>query len=159
MAAAVLADGTAAFPLLEDTLETAAARGYVRPILDLEEPARTLLQSSLSRRLRPAARTHARHLLDRFEVMDLASAHLPPPTPVSDAGGTTQLDILTDREQEVLAELCHGGTYKSIARSLYISPETVRTHLKHVYAKLGVKGKREAVGRARQMGLAGEGPT
>jgi LuxR family transcriptional regulator, maltose regulon positive regulatory protein len=157
MAGAVLADGSDAFPLLEDTMEAAAVRGYVRPIIDLGEPARALLQSSLSRRLRPAARIHARHLLDRFEARDLASAHPPAQAPVSAAGGTSQRDILTDREQEVLAELCHGGTYKSIARTLYISPETVRTHLKHVYAKLGVKKKREAIGRARQMGLAGDG--
>lgn len=48
---------------------------------------------------------------------------------------------LTDRESEIAALLLKGYTYKMIAGELFISENTVKTHLKNAYAKLGVKNK------------------
>ena len=42
-----------------------------------------------------------------------------------------------------------------IARALFISPNTLRTHTKHVFTKLGVTSRRAAVARARERGLLG----
>jgi DNA-binding CsgD family transcriptional regulator len=53
--------------------------------------------------------------------------------------GPVRTHTLTAREREVLALLIRGATYAQIAKALFISPETVRTHCKHIYAKLGVK--------------------
>jgi DNA-binding NarL/FixJ family response regulator len=55
---------------------------------------------------------------------------------------------LTQRETEVLGELCTGKSYKMIADVLFISEETVRRHLKSIYRKLEVHSKSEAVIRA-----------
>ncbi|MEM1321003.1 MAG: response regulator transcription factor [Bacteroidota bacterium] len=55
---------------------------------------------------------------------------------------------LTKREQEVLRLLCKGKSYKVIADSLYVSPNTVRFHLKNIYKKLQVNSKYEAVIKA-----------
>ncbi len=55
---------------------------------------------------------------------------------------------LTNRESEVLAELCNGSSYKMIADKLFISEETVRKHLKNIYRKLEVHSKSEAVAKA-----------
>ena len=44
-------------------------------------------------------------------------------------------------------------TTPEIARTLFISPNTLRTHTKHVFTKLGVSSRREAVARARERGL------
>lgn len=52
---------------------------------------------------------------------------------------------LSPRELEILALLCDGLTNKEIAIRLGISPETVRTHLGHIYEKLHVQGRTEAV--------------
>ena len=52
---------------------------------------------------------------------------------------------LTRREIEVLHLVTQGKTNKEIAAKLYISPLTVRTHLEHVYQKLGVGSRTEAV--------------
>jgi DNA-binding NarL/FixJ family response regulator len=52
---------------------------------------------------------------------------------------------LTNREQEVLALLAKGYRYKEIAETLFISPETVRGHLRHVYEKLHVRSRSEAI--------------
>lgn len=55
---------------------------------------------------------------------------------------------LTQRENEVLTELCKGKSYKMIADVLFISEETVRRHLKNIYKKLQVGSKSEAVAKA-----------
>ncbi|HUC86356.1 MAG TPA: response regulator transcription factor [Candidatus Acidoferrales bacterium] len=52
---------------------------------------------------------------------------------------------LSPRELEILALLCDGTTNKEIAVQLGISAETVRTHLGHIYEKLHVQGRTEAV--------------
>ncbi|HEV7783201.1 MAG TPA: response regulator transcription factor [Chitinophagaceae bacterium] len=55
---------------------------------------------------------------------------------------------LTPREKEVLACLVNGLNYKMIAARLFISYETVRSHIKHVYEKLHVASVTEAVNKA-----------
>ena len=55
---------------------------------------------------------------------------------------------LSDREDEVLGLLCHGLSNKDIGRALFISDVTVKVHLRHIYRKLGVKTRLEAVARA-----------
>ena len=64
-------------------------------------------------------------------------------------------DLLTGRERDVLAALAKGGSNQTIADSLFLAPETVKSHLSRVYAKLGVSGRNEAVARAVAMGLLG----
>jgi DNA-binding NarL/FixJ family response regulator len=60
---------------------------------------------------------------------------------------------LTKREKEVLDLLCKGKSYKVIADDLFISPDTVRYHLKNIYKKLQVNSKYEAVIKALKGGL------
>ncbi|MEE4237367.1 MAG: LuxR C-terminal-related transcriptional regulator, partial [Anderseniella sp.] len=60
---------------------------------------------------------------------------------------------LTAQERLVLAHLSRSGRYQDIADSLCISINTVRTHIRHIYAKLGVTRREEAVDRAIALGL------
>jgi DNA-binding NarL/FixJ family response regulator len=60
---------------------------------------------------------------------------------------------LTPKEQEILAHLARGASNKRIAEALYVTPATVKTHLAHIYAKLGVRGRHEAVTQALALGL------
>lgn len=60
---------------------------------------------------------------------------------------------LTPREVEVLQALAHAKSTTEIAQSLFISPRTVRTHVKSVLAKLGVHSKLEAVTMALRLGV------
>jgi len=55
---------------------------------------------------------------------------------------------LSGREQEVLTLLCAGESYRGIADQLFISGHTVRTHIKHIYEKLHVHSRAEAVVKA-----------
>jgi DNA-binding CsgD family transcriptional regulator len=56
-----------------------------------------------------------------------------------------RVDGLTERERDVLALVAEGFTNREVARRLFISPATVRTHLEHVYEKLGVRTRTAAV--------------
>lgn len=63
--------------------------------------------------------------------------------------------VLSAREREVLAFLSAGRTNREIAAELFLSVATVKTHVAHVCAKLGVSNRAAAVGRAVELGLLG----
>ncbi|WP_020673816.1 response regulator [Amycolatopsis nigrescens] len=62
---------------------------------------------------------------------------------------------LSQRELEVLGLIARGSTNKEAAKKLFISEATVKTHLLHTYAKLGVKDRASAVAVAFERGLLG----
>ena len=61
-------------------------------------------------------------------------------------------DPLSDREHEVLKALSDGYSYKEVAARLVVSSHTVHTHVKNIYEKLQVSGRRQALDKARQQG-------
>jgi two-component system NarL family response regulator len=63
---------------------------------------------------------------------------------------------LTRREQEVLALVAEGADNDDVAQALVISPQTVRTHIQNVLAKLGVHSRLEAVAFVLKNGIHGE---
>jgi len=63
------------------------------------------------------------------------------------AGGSDEINKLSNREKEILEWLSKGLTYKEIAASLYLSPETIRKHVYHIYEKLHVGNRVEAVNK------------
>jgi LuxR family transcriptional regulator, maltose regulon positive regulatory protein len=70
--------------------------------------------------------------------------------PTSGAG---ILNALSPRETDILTLIAAGMSNKEIARSLEIGPETVKSHLKSVFTKLGVERRAQAVSRAQTLGL------
>jgi DNA-binding NarL/FixJ family response regulator len=62
-------------------------------------------------------------------------------------------DPLTARQRDVLAMISQGSSNKRIARALEISPETVKSHVKHIFSKLAVSTRTEAVFRAVSLEL------
>lgn len=65
----------------------------------------------------------------------------------------SELTLLTLRETEILTVFAKGYTYKATARKLSISTNTVPSHIKNIYRKLGVNSRSEAVFEALQRGL------
>jgi DNA-binding NarL/FixJ family response regulator len=68
---------------------------------------------------------------------------------------TPASEPLSAREREVLGLVARGSGNREIARSLFISEATVKTHLVHVYEKLGVRDRAAAVAAAYEQGLLG----
>ena len=66
---------------------------------------------------------------------------------------STDPDELSDRELDVLRLLRSDLSGPEIARELHVSLNTLRTHTKHIYTKLGATNRREAVTRAAELGL------
>lgn len=86
-----------------------------------------------------------------FETLGPPAPGAPAPAPA----GTNGAPALTAKELEVLARLADNRSNKEIAELLFVSPATVKTHLGHIYAKLGVATRQEAIARAVAIGLLG----
>ena len=78
----------------------------------------------------------------------------PADTPVQDAG---TLEVLTEREREILVLVGHGLSNDDIAARLVLSPLTVKTHVNRAMAKLGVRDRAQLVVLAYQTGLVRAG--
>ena len=81
-------------------------------------------------------------------VLDRLEGHLPPVTAVGGDAGP-----LSDRELTVLRYLTSRLTIKEIAAEIYVSTNTVKTHVKRIYIKLGVSSRTEALAEARRLGV------
>lgn len=62
-------------------------------------------------------------------------------------------DALSEREREVLTLIANGATNREAAGRLFVSEATIKTHLLHIYEKLGVRDRAAAVGEAYRRGL------
>jgi LuxR family maltose regulon positive regulatory protein len=65
------------------------------------------------------------------------------------------VESLSAREGDILKLIAQGLSNKQIARSLAIAPETVKSHVKHIFAKLSVEKRAQAVSLAQSLGLVG----
>ncbi len=122
---------------LADALVRAGAEGYVRTFLDAGPGIVGLLRSLAGEDGERAARVLAS---TRTAAAVLRTRTMDP-------------DELSDRELEVLRLLRSDLSGPDIARELHVSLNTLRTHTKHIYTKLGATNRREAVTRAGELGL------
>ena len=96
------------------------------------------------------ARQGTGHAAMLAEILDLLSGN--PPAPPA-AGRQRPIEPLSDREIRVLRYLPTHLSAPEIAAELSVSTSTVKTHLRNLYAKLGVHSRAEAVESARALGL------
>jgi ATP/maltotriose-dependent transcriptional regulator MalT len=132
-------DLRAALLPLGHALALAEPEGYLRVFIDEGAPMAILLEAAARQGLAPA---YLRRLL-------AAVAHPGTPTPVEDA----LIEPLSERELEVLRLLASDLDGPGIAAELVVSLNTVRSHTKNIYAKLGVNNRRAAVSRATELNL------
>ena len=133
-------DAATAAASLARALELGEAEGYVRTFTG-EGPAMATLLGHAARR--GSSTSYAARLL-------ASPGSLPAAQP---SGPGALVDPLSDRELDVLRLLASELNGPEIARHLVVSLNTVRTHTKNIYAKLGVGSRRAAVRRAEELGL------
>ena len=138
-----------ALEALRDAVELAMPGGWIRPFAELGRPMAGLLE-----------RLHVNGPEGEFIGGLLAScttAGASAPSVSSSLQSTGQRlsahDGLTNREIDILELLSQRLRNKEIAARLYISTHTVNDHLKHIYQKLGVSSRRQAVTRAQDAGI------
>ena len=131
--------------------EPAAAERALESALDLAEPEG--LQLFLLQPAPGLLERHARHRTAHpsliAEILDLLAGKRPVPP----AGPHPPLKPLSESEIRVLRYLPTNLSTPEIANELHVSRNTVRTHMSHLYAKLGTHRRTEAVERARALGL------
>jgi LuxR family transcriptional regulator, maltose regulon positive regulatory protein len=145
-------DEPGALVALQRALTLAEPEGYIRTFADEGEPMADLLQRLLRvwRQERPedVPLDYASRLLAALDV-DMKA---PSGTDVRDAA-TLILDPITGRELEVLRLLDSELSNREIAARLFVSLDTVKSHTRHLYAKLGVHNRHQAVRRAMDLKL------
>jgi LuxR family maltose regulon positive regulatory protein len=144
---------TRALECLERVLALAEPEGYIRVFVDEGEPMRSLLaefQSMIRKRLPAGAdETSFRLLAYANKLLAAFSGPGPAVTPKSES----LTDSLNEREMEVLHLIHAGLTNQEIADQLVIAVSTVKWHINHLYAKLGVHTRTQALARAKELGL------
>ena len=65
----------------------------------------------------------------------------------------TDASVLSPRERQILTQIGQGRSNKEIARALGSSPETVKSHVKHIFLKLDVSRRAQAVLHGQRLGL------
>jgi len=138
--------GAALVPL-KRALTLAEPEGYIRMFVDEGPPMAHLLEVALEAAAKHGvAPSYVRQLLTAFGKVENK-------TPVSHALKQALIEPLTERELEVLRLLGTNLSGPDIAGELVVSLNTVRTHIRNIYTKLGVNARPAAVRRAEDLDL------
>lgn len=121
------------------------ANGHVRTFLDLGPALRSLLGRLDEDHVSP----YIASLLAAFVGHDSAS---PAHSEAAPRQAAIELGALTLRESDVLHALARRLSYQEIGDELFISAHTVKSHATHIYEKLGVANRREALAKAQALG-------
>jgi len=147
-------DGTDALASLEQVLSLAEPEGYMRIFVDEGAPMAELLQAADARGVAP---NYVAKLLaafpdeSRIENEELRNA----------TRSNSQFSILnsqlpeplTERELEVLRLIAAGRSNAQIAQALVVAVSTVKAHVNHLFGKLAVTSRTQAIARAQELNL------
>jgi LuxR family maltose regulon positive regulatory protein len=134
-----------ALAVLAECLAFAASEGYVRPFVERGAPMAGLLQIAVNRGIESET---ARRLLSAFTLPAEDIGKLP-----SNLSNDRLIEPLSQREMQVLRLMDSALTNEEIGKELFVSVNTIRTHVRNIYAKLGVKRRGDAVEHAKALGL------
>jgi LuxR family maltose regulon positive regulatory protein len=127
---------------LERALTLAEPEGYIRIFIDEGPPIENLLNQ---------LKTDSKNLNNY--IQRLKAAFLGDKPQLSVVNQQSLIEPLSERELEVLKLLRSELSGPEIARDRMVSLSTVRTHIQHIFAKLGVNNRRAAVRRAEELDL------
>jgi LuxR family maltose regulon positive regulatory protein len=144
-AADALGDTGASSRALERALELAESEGLLLPFVMHTTP--DLLERH--------SRVHTTHASLISEILSLLAGRTPAARPED---GEPLREALSETELRVLRYLPTNLRGPEIASELFVSLNTIRAHLRNIYAKLGVHSRADAVKRARELGLLAPSP-
>jgi LuxR family maltose regulon positive regulatory protein len=132
-------DIPAALASLRRAVALSEPEGYVRVFADEGAPMGSLLRAAVNQRIAPGYLRRLMTFMNNAEVTASVSGGL--------------IEPLSERELDVLQLLGTDLDGPDIARALVVSLNTVRTHTRHIYAKLGVNNRRAAVRQGKELDL------
>jgi LuxR family maltose regulon positive regulatory protein len=139
---------TRAIEIFREVLKVAAPAGVCRSILDVGPDIGSLLH---------VIGEDARNTAETNELMSYINRLVDGWRLLYQPGGQpqrgTEYGSLSEREREIVNLVARGQSNKEIAKTLGIGSETVKSHLKSIFMKLGVYRRSQAAARARDLGL------
>jgi LuxR family maltose regulon positive regulatory protein len=144
-----------ALTILAQAVRLAESESYIRVFVD-EGPAMAVLLSRLRDQERRKGPTpYLNTLLAAFSAESVTHISLPPGSAQHRGHIREQplIEPLSERELEVLRLIARGDSNQEIADRLVITLDTVKRHVTHIFEKLGVHNRVQAVARARTLGL------
>jgi len=134
---------------LKNSISLAAPQGYQRIFLEAGKPAWQLLGSPPLQDFNPpfVSRLLAAFAEPGIQSKPAVTSAIQPPTI------NPLVEPLSERECEVLKLIAAGYTNRQIANELVVSLDTVKKHTTHIYGKMGVKNRTQAIAMAREIKL------
>ncbi len=140
-----------ALSILGVALEIGEPEGFVRLFVDEGPPMARLLREAA------AAGLYGEYCLRLLGAFPTDATGAGPgalaPRGGRPAGASGLVEPLSKRELELLELLAEGLSNQAIAERLFLSPHTVKTHVRNIYSKLDVSSRTQAVARARMLGI------
>ncbi len=140
-----------ALAALSEAVRLGEPEGYLRSFVDEGTPMEALLYRLRKHLAKQGPTPYLDTLLTAFQQE--SKAHMP-----AEKSTKSQLlsEPLSEREQQVLQLLAQGSSNQDIAQDLVIALDTVKRHVSHIFSKLGVTNRVQAVKQARELGLLDE---
>ena len=139
-------DTQQALNALEQSLNLAEPRGFLYTYINEGPSMARLLHDALSRNI---SREYVQKLLNYFPVEQPEKNQQQQKKSL----GSQLIEPLTDRELDVIRLIAAGLSRQEIATELFVSINTIKTHARNIYQKLGVNSQMQAVSKARNLGL------
>ena len=141
-------DTDRALASLQRALALAELEGYARVFVDETSPGgEGAPMASLLHRAAQRSR-YAGKILAVLEAQNRDSGQR-----LGQSQPSSLVEPLTPREREILHLVASGASNQEISQELFITVNTVKTHITHIYGKLGVTRRTQAASRARELGL------
>jgi ATP/maltotriose-dependent transcriptional regulator MalT len=145
-----------ALTVLAQAVYLAEPEGYIRAFVDEGAEMATLLSRLRDQEKKQGPTPYLDTLLAAFSHRSTTHAPLTPGS--GEPRGYIREQPLSERELEVLQLIAHGDSNQEIADRLVITLDTVKRHVTHIFEKLGVHNRVQAVARARTLGLLSNEP-
>ena len=149
----MLQQETQALDALSEALRLSKLEGYIRSFVDEGAPMEALLYQLRRRTGKHGLTPYLDRLLAAFQQKSMAQVQTAEP---AKAKAQPLPEPLSERELQVLQLLACGASNQEIAQELVIALDTVKRHVSHIFAKLGVNNRVQAVRQARALGLLDE---
>ena len=140
-----------ALAVLWEAIRIGEPEGYIRSFVDEGAPMEALLHQLRQHNAKHEPTPYLDTLLTAFQQENKAY-------PLAEESTKPQLlsKLLSEREWQVLQLLAQGFSNQQIAQNLVIALDTVKRHISHIFAKLGVNNRVQAVQRGLELGLLDE---
>jgi LuxR family maltose regulon positive regulatory protein len=133
-------DMPSAMTTLDRALTLAEPEGFIRTFIDQGKPMKDLL---LEAKKHKGQNIYINRLLDAFNL----------PVNAKETHQADLIDPLSSREIEVLRLIASGKSNNDIASEIFVAVSTVKSHVNHIFQKLDVKSRTQAIARSSELGI------